>query len=417
VLLSAFLAAAGVLAAEVDASRVAGMTGPDAGCWQEYVERSTRLAAADQDALQAEVAAAGLTQALKPPTGGDFRPPDGDDREWFAGAEAGELADAVISFQAPSGGWSKHLGYGKGPRRPGMQWTSQSDPGRPPHYLATFDNGATVREIEFLAAVGDASERADCRAAAVRGLEFILNAQFPNGGWPQVYPLEGGYHDNVTFNDNAMTNVLRLLQRVVEGDPRFAFVSDDQRRRFGAALDRGLDWVIAAQVEVDGRATVWSAQHDPITRKPAAARAFEPASLSGVESAQVLKFLMGLRQPSPELVSCIEKGLAWLEAAEVKGITRAKRDGRTLYVVDAASTEGYWARFYDLTSGRPIFPGKDGVVYESFEAMAAANEDLGYDYYSTQPGSIVRNGQKKWRKRLAELREDASQRVPAASTP
>ena len=80
-----------------------------------------------------------------------------------------------------------------------------------------------------------------------------------------------------------------------------------------------------------------------------------------------------------------------------------KREGRTLYVADASSNDAYWARFYDLATGKPMFPGKDGVVYQSFEELAAANDKLGYDYYSTQPGSIVRNGQKKWRKRLQEV--------------
>jgi hypothetical protein len=31
--------------------------------------------------------------------------------------------------------------------------------------------------------------------------------------------------------------------------------------------------------------------------------------------------------------------------------------------------------------------------------MAGQNR-VGYDYYTTQPGSIVKNGQKKWRRML-----------------
>jgi hypothetical protein len=33
--------------------------------------------------------------------------------------------------------------------------------------------------------------------------------------------------------------------------------------------------------------------------------------------------------------------------------------------------------------------------------LAAANDTPGYDYLSSRPGSILRNAQKKWRKRLA----------------
>lgn len=377
---------------------------PDGAAWRAYLARSRSLAAADRDALAEELRAAGLPVPLKAAGGGDFRPPSGEEREWYSGDEAGRLADAVMSFQTPSGGWSKHLGYSKGPRPPGTQWTSQSEPGKAPHYQATFDNAATVREIEFLASVWRASGRQDCRDAASRGLDFILAAQYPNGGWPQVFPLEGAYHDLITFNDDAMTNVLELLHAVGSRDPRYAFVDDDLRRRLQSALDRGIACVLAAQVKVDGRPTVWCAQHDPLTLAPAKARAFEPPTLSGVESAHILEFLMRLPTPSPEVVESIEAGLAWLDAAQVKGLTKVKRGGRTIYVPDEASADVYWARFYDLTTGKPMFPGKDGVVYPSFEAMAAANDKLGYDYFSTQPGSILRNGQKKWRKRLEQGR-------------
>jgi len=118
----------------------------------------------------------------------------------------------------------------------------------------------------------------------------------------------------------------------------------------------------------------------------------------------VIEFLMRLPSPSPEVVASIEAGLAWLDGAQVKGLARVKRDGRTIYVVDGSSSDVYWARFYDLTTGKPLFPGKNGVVYDSFEEMAAANDKLGYDYYSTRPGSILRNGQKKWRKKLEAAR-------------
>jgi PelA/Pel-15E family pectate lyase len=377
---------------------------PDAAAWHGYLARSRTLAAADRDALAADVKAAGLAAATKAPNGGDFRPPDADEREWYAGDEAQRLADAVISFQTPSGGWSKHTAYSKGPRRPGMQWTSQSEPGRPPHYQATFDNAATVREIEFLASVWRATGRDDCRAAAQRGFEFILAAQYPNGGWPQGFPLEGGYHDLITFNDDSMTNILVLLRAGTSDDPRYAFVDADLRNRLRSALDRGVACVLAAQVEVDGRATVWCAQHDPLTLAPAAARAFEPPALSGVESAHVLRFLMSLEEPSAGVIAAIEAGLAWLEGATVTGVSRIERDGRTIYAKDPASTERYWARFYDLATSEPLFPGKNGIVYASFEEMAAANDKLGYDYYSTRPGSILRNGQKKWRKKLEAAR-------------
>jgi PelA/Pel-15E family pectate lyase len=263
-----------------------------------------------------------------------------------------------------------------------MLFTSQNEPGQRSHYVATFDNGSTTEQLWLLARVWKATGREDCRTGVLRGLGYILDAQYPHGGWPQVYPLEGGYHDNITLNDNALTNVLELLLAVRDGDPAFAMVEGDLRERVGRALDAGVACLLK------------------LTLAPASARKLEPVALSGMESVRVLKFLMSLRGPSPELIASIEAGLAWLEQAKITDVAKRSVGGKTVYQVDPASTEVYWARFYDLATGRPIFPGRDGVVYENIEAMIAKNAG-GYDYYTTQPNSLLRTGQKSWRKQLA----------------
>jgi PelA/Pel-15E family pectate lyase len=172
----------------------------------------------------------------------------------------------------------------------------------------------------------------------------------------------------------------------------------------------GIRCVLELQVEQDGKKTVWCAQYDPLTLKPSGARSFEPATLSGAESARVLEFLMSMESPAPEVIAAIEGGLAWFEKNKVTGISKTKRDGRTTYVSDPASTEVYWARFYDLKTGKPVFPGRDGVLHETYEAMAAG-KNVGYDYYTTQPGSLLNAGQKKWRKMLGPTKK------PAAAAP
>ncbi len=395
----------GAAAGPVTAERVAALPVATRAGWQSYLDRSQAAAARDADALAAEVAAEKRGSATRAPSGGDFRFDDGDrSAAWFAGSDGAALVNAVISYQSPSGGWSKHLGYSQGPRRRGTQWTSQSEPGKKPHYLATIDNGATTKELRFLAAAWAATGRTDAAAAVNRGLDYLLEAQYPSGGWPQVYPLEGGYHDHVTLNDDAMTNVLELLRDVAGEAAEFACVTPDRRERVRRSLDQGIEYLLATQIPVAGRPSGWCAQYDPLTLEPAQGRAYEPPSLAGVESSHVLRFLMSLPNPSAEVVACIEAGLAWLNEAQVTGLARVKQDGRTLYVAQDSSTEVYWARFYDLTTGAPIYPGKDGVVYQSYVDLAAANHKLGYDYLSSRPGSILKNGQKKWRKRLATSR-------------
>lgn len=350
--------------------------------------------------MQAEIAANNRTSALKAPSGGDFKILFEAGDAWYAGEEAKTLADAILSYQTPSGGWSKHLGFSEGPRKPAMQWTSQNEPGQPSHYLATFDNSSTTAEMDYLANVWLATKREDCKAAFIRGLDFITSAQYPNGGWPQVYPLEGKYHDDIAFNDNAMTNILDLLKGVAHNEPCYAFLDESRRKQTADALAKGIDCLVKSQIVQDGRKTVWCAQFDPLTLQPSNARKMEPATLSGLESARTLKFLMTLKNPSPEIVTCIDSGLKWFEDVKIAGVGTKEVDGKTIYVADPASAEVRWARFYDLKTSKPVFPGRDGVLYETFEAMAANNK-LGYDFYTSQPNSIIGNGQKKWRKMMS----------------
>lgn len=390
--------------AELTPDRIAAMPVAERTAWQTYYDKSVQLAQADQAALMAEVKAHGLTTPLKAPDGGDFKLSAKPNDPWFGSEEALKLAQIILSYQAPNGGWSKHLGFTKGPRQPGMQWTSQSEPGRSPHYLSTLDNRSTTEEIICLAEVWKATQRPECAEGVIRGINYLLTAQYPNGGWPQVFPLEGDYHDDITLNDDAMTHVLELFHDISQQEQAYPYLAAETRLQVKKSLARGIRCVLAMQVRHQGQPAGWCAQHDPLTLQPTAARKMEPITLSGVESARMLKFLMTVSEPSPELVAAIEGGLDWLESVKLTNIRKLNVNGKTSYVTDASSTEVYWARFYDQHTLKPVFPGRDGVLYDSFEALAR-NNALGYDYYSTIPASIVGTSQKKWRKMLTEAKD------------
>lgn len=403
------LFAATAVADRVTPETIQTLAASEQPLWRDYLQRSQTNAALDQAVLAAEVKALGWTNAQRAPSGGDFKLPAPMGDPYYASDAARDLAAVLLSYQTPSGGWSKHNGYHKGPRRPGMQFTSQNEPHQPSHYVATFDNRATTEELHFLAAVAQETKQADVQKAFRRGVEFVLAAQYPNGGWPQVYPLEGGYHDQVTFNDSAMTRILEFLQAIDRGATEYKFLDAPLRSRVAAALQAGIRCVLRTQVEQAGHKTVWCAQYDPLTLQPAVARKFEPAALSGMESVDVLKFLMSIRNPSDDVVAAIEGGLAWFEKFRITGMTRTKLNGKTAFEPKPESPEIYWARFYDLATNKPLFPGRDGVIYDSFHAMAA-NNDLGYDYFTTQPGSLIRNGQKKWRKQMGDRPANSAKR-------
>ncbi len=371
---------------------------------QSYLERSHRRAEHQRGVLASECRELEMA-ASKPAAASrsDFKMGSDLDPSWYARPEAFDLADTVLSFQTPTGGWSKAIDYSAGPRLRGTQWTSNTS--NPWHYCGTLDNGSTTEQIEFLARVFSASGREDARAGTVRGIEWLLAAQFPNGGWPQGYPVEPGYHEAITFNDGAMQHALELLQSVGRGEAPFAFVDNALRLRAASAFDRGIANLLACQVEVDAKPTVWCAQHDPISLEPVAARLKEPPSLSGGESAGLLKFLMREGPISPATITAVHAGIDWFAAHRISSLRKIKdAGGKTDYVADEASDEIYWARFYDLETGQPIFAGaQDGIIYDSFHEMAQHNK-VAYSYLTTKPAELLGKELERWNKRLKKER-------------
>ena len=54
-----------------------------------------------------------------------------------------------------------------------------------------------------------------CEQAFLKGVDHILAAQYPSGGWPQFYPPSAQYHRHITFNDNSMVRVMMVPQIVM----------------------------------------------------------------------------------------------------------------------------------------------------------------------------------------------------------
>lgn len=303
--------------------------------------------------------------------------------DWYATPAARRIADNVLTHQSPEGGWPKNTPLNL-PARP------DADPG----LANTFDNQATTLPLAFLARMTTATGDAADAAAFQRGLDYVLAAQYPNGGWPQYYPLRGGYHDHITFNDDAMVRVLTLLQDVAAGRPPYGFVDAAQRARAAAAVSRGVDVILKTQVRQDGRLTVWCAQHDAVTLAPAWARRFEPPSLSGSESVGIVRFLMSLEHPSPEVRAAIEGARAWFERSAIRDtrlesyVNAEGQPDRRLVPVPGA--DPLWARFYDLKTNAPIYMGRDSVAHADLGDIERERR-MGYTYVGAWPAALLRD--------------------------
>src|SRR5690606_29995878 len=128
-------------------------------------------------------------------------------------------------------------------------------------YIPTFDNGATTTQFEVLVRAHAATGEQRYAEAAERALRLMLLAQYPAGGWPQTFPLTGGYNDLITYNDAVTSNLLTAIATAAHGD--LPFVSAELQQAAAKSLERGLQSVVNTQVKSDGKASIWGAQHDP----------------------------------------------------------------------------------------------------------------------------------------------------------
>ena len=372
--------------------------------WNTYLTKSRAAAANEHRILDDEWQKAGMENSVPAPGNRkEFELDSDTPAEWFGSAENQKLAEVVISYQTPTGGWSKAVDYTKGPRQPGTHWTAQK--GDAWHYCGTFDNRTTTEQLKFLAGVFTATKREDVHAALMKGLDYVFSAQYPNGGWPQNYPVERGYHEAITLNDDAMMHVLELLHAITKGEKLCSFADAALKQRAQAAFDKGIACIAAMQVKIDGTPTVWCAQHHPLTLVPVKARAKEPPSLSGGESANMVKFLMRSGPTTPEVIAMIDSAMKWFETHKLTGLRKTTTaEGKTDYIDDPACTDVIWARFYDLQTGKPIFAGaQDGIVYPTFHEMAAKNK-VAYDFFSTRPRELMEKESARWKKRLEKAR-------------
>jgi PelA/Pel-15E family pectate lyase len=171
-----------------------------------------------------------------------------------------------------------------------------------------------------------------------------------------------------------------------------------------AAVERGIGCILKTQYVRGGQLTAWCAQYDEKTLQPAKARAFELASLSGDESVNIVRFLMGIEKPSPEVRKAIDSAVAWFDKVKLKDTTmkdipapNEPRGHDRVIVPEAGSM--LWARFYELNTDRPIYVGRDSQVH--YQLSEIENERrAGYLYAGTWPDKLLTKEYPAWQKRV-----------------
>ena len=156
----------------------------------------------------------------------------GDEYYYQAAVKAGQ---ALIAIQHPAGGWN-YIGDMAGEASLKKWYDTIGKNGwrleEFQHYYgnATFDDAGTAESSQFLLRLFVEKKDPAFKPALDKALAFVLDSQYPVGGWPQRFPLKDEFHHHgkadytgfITFNDDVAGENLKFLIMVWQalGDER-----------------------------------------------------------------------------------------------------------------------------------------------------------------------------------------------------
>ncbi|MHC4544693.1 MAG: pectate lyase [Planctomycetota bacterium] len=321
--------------------------------------------------------------------------------EFYTGDEAIRIADNVLLYQRSTGGWAKGIDMAR-VLSDGDKAHLRSSKNRQDSIL---DNGATHTQIRYLAKVYDTTRLERFKRGFLKGVDYLFRAQYDNGGWPQSYPNPSGYSRYITFNDHAMIGAMSVLRDIAEKKPGYTFVDEGLRERSEKAVQKGIECILKCQIIVDGERTAWCQQHDEKTFAPRPARTYEKISICGGESVGVIKFLMSIDNPTPQIIEAIQSAVAWFDRVKLTGIRQINKPdqserGFDNVIIKDATAPPVWARFYQIGTNRPLFCGRDGKIKYSL-AEIEHERRTGYSWYGRGPAELLNRDYPIWQKKWA----------------
>ncbi|MBN1124312.1 MAG: hypothetical protein JXA82_04835 [Sedimentisphaerales bacterium] len=245
-----------------------------------------------------------------------------------------EVAKALIWGQRTIGGWDHRVDVSHLTKNADMPVRRKGH--------CTFDDNITQGALSFLIDADEVLDEPWLNEGIELGLQFMLQSQFPNGAWPQWYPLRGGYHDYYTFNDRAINDCIGLMLKAHKIYGREAYLR---------SACKGGDFIIISQGDAPQSGWAQQYSHD---MKPAWARRFEPAGICSHVTANNIRTLsdLYLYTEDKKYLSPIPSAIEWLNRSNI-GPNR-------------------WARLYEEGTNRPIYGDREegGKVFYDYDKIS-----------------------------------------------
>ena len=343
-----------------------------------------------------------------------------------------------------------------------------------PYGPSSIDNNATILQIIYLSRlihtytempeefqdIPDIEEKmTTIEKGFWKAIKYVLDAQTEEGGWRQYWPYSVGYFKEVTYNDNAMVQMMNILLDIVEPD-----VSESEIGKFMAhdmdwarerllkepeadvlkqgdmvityeaikeAWDKALSYTLEHQIVTDYKGeemkTAWSLQYDPETGEPSGGRAFELPAIGTTESQVIVQLLQRIPNPTPEICEAINTFNEWVELLGVTGMRDVDVKDRTReldkdrrFIIDKESPYRMYGRFYGLdTTGEyyrenygmteeleeegfyPVYSGRDQIAHLNHN-LTPVERRSGYGFLKADCGKYVKSDYAEWEAWLKE---------------
>ena len=311
-------------------------------------------------------------------------------------------AENMLLWQRSNGGWPKEpyndfSGYER-EQTAGEVLTAQNTKDNTD---TTIDNNHTVGELRYLLSAYKSTNNPDYLDAVIRAIDYLFEAQYDNGGWPQYYPDTSGYRHQITFNDNAMVNVMNLMWDISKSQNNTDVLDSSYIDKSVTAFNKGIDVILQTQNTVNGKKTAWCAQHDEVTLLAVTARSYELPSNSGSESVGVVRTLMLVENPSAEIIQAVKDAIAWFEEVKIVGynligVTGAQYENGYDKVLVESTGNIMWGRFYDLETNLPFFCSRDGIKRNTIAEISHERRN-GYSWYGNWPKNIIASEYTSWK--------------------
>jgi len=242
----------------------------------------------------------------------------------------------------------------------------------------TFDDDITQGAIKFLMQLDGELDEPWLNDSVRLALQFVMEAQFDSGGWPQWYPLRGGYHDYYTYNDNSINDCILVLLEAHRryGDPAYL-----------ECARRGGDFMIASQQPAPQSG--WAQQHSH-DLKPASARSFEPPGVCSAATARNIRTLVDvyLYTGDEKYLGAIPAAVDWLQRSRLpRDAVLEDEVGRR--VDDQLSC---WARLYEVGTNRPVYGDRENprkMIYDIRKVSKRERDSYGWQGTFGVPEAIA----------------------------